>query len=185
MPNDLCISQASRKHSGVCAAPRWCFHQHSYSSLPSSEEWFSFLTIAVKSCLNLSFLGAIELCPGKVCVHVSSQVNEILDFHPHWNATLIKSGIKQYKSFVKAAICSLEGGGQKRKRERANQQAEACRDWSALQRKMGTAGHKKYFVAFICKEGYITFLCILYLYIYTYVYLYINVYLSLHRFTHA
>lgn len=73
---------------------------------------------------------------------MSSQVNERIDFHPHWNAMSINSGIKQCKSFV------LWREVAKRERGRGlNQQAEASRDWPALQRETGIDGYKKYFVA--------------------------------------
>jgi len=113
-------------------------HQQSYSSLASSEELLRFLTVAIGSCFNLSFLGAVELHPGKVCVRVSSHVNERTDFHPHWNATFTNSGIKQCKLIVLWSKVAERG---------LTQQAEAGRDWPALQREMEIAGHKKYFLA--------------------------------------
>lgn len=81
-----------RKDCPINAAPRQCFHQHSYSSLVSSEGLFSFLIITIRSCLKTSFPDAIELCP----VKVNNQVNERTYFHPHWNETLINPGINQY-----------------------------------------------------------------------------------------
>lgn len=68
-------------------------------------------------------------------------MREFISIH-NWNETLINSGIKWYKSFVPWRAVA------KRERERGlTQDAEASRDWSALQREMGIAGDKKYFVA--------------------------------------
>lgn len=116
---------------------------------------------------------------------MSSQVKEIVDFHPHWNAT-INSSIKWCKLIV------LWREVAKRGRERGlTQQAEASRDRSALQRDMGIAGHKKIFCSPSVKRVIFYFyvfyifisICIL-MYIYTqinvYLLLCISIYIDLH-----
>lgn len=81
--NALSIAWASRKGCAINAAPKQCFHQHSYSSLASSERLFRFLIITIRSWLKTSFPDTIELCPVKVfvCMWTTQWMRELISIH--------------------------------------------------------------------------------------------------------
>lgn len=115
------------------------------------------------SWLPMNYL--LERC---VCMWETKSMREFISIH-NWNETLINSGIKWYKSFVPWRAVA------KRERERGlTQDAEASRDWSALQREMGIAGDKKYFVAHLWRRIYHISMYLISLYL---MYIYINIFI--------